>query len=182
MIVDACGEIPGSAHTLPQPTLSEARDWGWASLPTLTVSDAKRGVYHDRCVSDARNPQRIFDTLWMLVRSDLFVYMSVYQHSRVAPRRDPTAKKTSFRCIMLIINILTASKMLKETSDCFGKVYCVFQFFTNLIFLDGLGFIPSTTRSYNHGCQPDTCRASLRSRHRFPTFPLLPLCCMLFIL
>ena len=32
--------------------------------------------------------------------------------------------------------------MLKETSDCFGKVYCVFQFFTNLIFLDGLGSFP----------------------------------------
>ena len=56
---------------LPQPTLSEARGRGWASLPTLTVSDAKRGAYHKRRVSDARNPQRIFDTLWMLVRSDL---------------------------------------------------------------------------------------------------------------
>ena len=29
------------------------------------------GVTHDRRVSDARYPQRIFDTLWMLVRSDL---------------------------------------------------------------------------------------------------------------
>ena len=77
---------------------------------------------------------------------------------------------------MLIINILTASKMLKETSDCFGKVFFLIPIFTNLIFLDGLGFIPSTTRSYNHGCQPNTYCASLRKRYYFPTSPMPPHC------
>ena len=42
-----------------------------ASLPTLSISDAERRAYHNRRVSDALNPQRIFDTLWILVRSDL---------------------------------------------------------------------------------------------------------------
>ena len=42
-----------------------------ASLPTLSISDAERRAYHNRRVSDARYPQRIFDTLWILVRSDL---------------------------------------------------------------------------------------------------------------
>ena len=42
-----------------------------ASFPTLSISDAERRAYHNRRVSDARYPQRIFDTLWILVRSDL---------------------------------------------------------------------------------------------------------------
>ena len=49
----------------------EARGVGVASLPTLSISDAERRAYHNRRVSDARYPQRIFDTLWILVRSDL---------------------------------------------------------------------------------------------------------------
>ena len=53
MIVDVCGEISCSTRTQPQPTLYEARGVGRASLPTLTVSDAKRGAYHKRRVSDA---------------------------------------------------------------------------------------------------------------------------------
>ena len=48
----------------------EARGVGVASLPTLSISDAERRAYHNRRVSDARYPQRIFDTLWILVRSD----------------------------------------------------------------------------------------------------------------
>ena len=40
-----------------------------ASFPTLSVSDAERRVYHNRRVSDAHNPHRIFGTMWMLVRS-----------------------------------------------------------------------------------------------------------------
>ena len=47
----------------------EARGVGVASLPTLSISDAERRAYHNRRVSDARYPQRIFDTLWILVRS-----------------------------------------------------------------------------------------------------------------
>ena len=44
---------------------------GWTPFPTLSISDAERRAYHNRRVSDALNPQRIFDTLWILVRSDL---------------------------------------------------------------------------------------------------------------
>ncbi|MDD7759305.1 MAG: hypothetical protein PT955_00655, partial [Bacteroidales bacterium] len=44
---------------------------GWTPFPTLSISDAERRAYHNRRVSDARYPQRIFDTLWILVRSDL---------------------------------------------------------------------------------------------------------------
>ena len=42
---------------------------GWTPFPTLSISDAERRAYHNRRVSDARYPQRIFDTLWILVRS-----------------------------------------------------------------------------------------------------------------
>ena len=48
----------------------EARGVGVASFPTLSISDAERRAYYNRR-SDALNPQRIFDTLWILVRSDL---------------------------------------------------------------------------------------------------------------
>ena len=44
---------------------------GRTPFPTLSISDAERRAYHNRRVSDARYPQRIFDTLWILVRSDL---------------------------------------------------------------------------------------------------------------
>ena len=47
-------------------------------FPMLTLSEAEHGAYHNVNVSDAHNPQRIYDTLWM----------QVYP---VAPRRDPTA-------------------------------------------------------------------------------------------
>ena len=43
---------------------------GWTPFPTLSISDAERRAYHNRRVSDALNPQRIFDTLWILVHSD----------------------------------------------------------------------------------------------------------------
>ena len=42
---------------------------GWTPFPTLSISDAERRAYHNLRVSDARYPQRIFDTLWILVRS-----------------------------------------------------------------------------------------------------------------
>ena len=47
-------------------------------FPMLTLSEAEHGAYHNGNVSDAHNPQRIYDTLWM-------------QAYPVAPRRDPTA-------------------------------------------------------------------------------------------
>ena len=47
-------------------------------FPMLTLSEAEHGAYHNGNVSDAHNPQRIYDTLWM-------------QACPVAPRRDPTA-------------------------------------------------------------------------------------------
>ena len=31
----------------------------------LTLSEAEHGAYHNVNVSDAHNPQRIYDTLWM---------------------------------------------------------------------------------------------------------------------
>ncbi|MDY5999892.1 MAG: hypothetical protein SPJ05_06545 [Candidatus Limisoma sp.] len=34
-----------------------------ASLPTLSISDAERRVYHNRRVSDALHRHRIFDTM-----------------------------------------------------------------------------------------------------------------------
>ena len=46
----------------------------------LTLSEAEHGAYHNGNVSDAHNPQRIYDTLWM-------------QAYPVAPRRDPTADR-----------------------------------------------------------------------------------------
>ena len=33
----------------------------------LTLSEAEHGAYHNGNVSDAHNPQRIYDTLWMQV-------------------------------------------------------------------------------------------------------------------
>ena len=59
----------------------EARGVGVASFPTLSISDAERRAYHNRRVSDALNPQRIFDTLWILVRSDLSRLAATY-HER----------------------------------------------------------------------------------------------------
>ena len=55
-------------HDRPSPRLEFC---GWTPFPTLSISDAERRAYHNRRVSDARYPQRIFDTLWILVRSDL---------------------------------------------------------------------------------------------------------------
>ena len=55
-------------HYRPSPRLEFC---GWTPFPTLSISDAERRAYHNRRVSDARYPQRIFDTLWMLIRSDL---------------------------------------------------------------------------------------------------------------
>ena len=81
---------------------------GWTPFPTLSISDAERRAYHNRRVSDARYPQRIFDTLWILVRStpipgrtkarpyciDILPYaqkIGANEHPYpVAPRRDPT--------------------------------------------------------------------------------------------
>ena len=54
---------------------------GWTPFPTLSISDAERRAYHNRRVSDALNPQRIFDTLWILVRSDLSRLAATY-HER----------------------------------------------------------------------------------------------------
>ena len=34
-------------------------------FPMLTLSEAEHGAYHNVNVSDAHNPQRIYDTLWM---------------------------------------------------------------------------------------------------------------------
>ena len=34
-------------------------------VPMLSISDAERGVYHNRSVSDAHNPHRTFGTMWM---------------------------------------------------------------------------------------------------------------------
>ena len=59
----------GFPHSLPRPTLSEARGVGVASFPTLSISDAERRVYHNRSVSDAHNPHRTFGTMWMLICS-----------------------------------------------------------------------------------------------------------------
>ena len=53
-------------HYRPSPRLEFC---GWTPFPTLSISDAERRAYHNRRVSDARYPQRIFDTLWILVRS-----------------------------------------------------------------------------------------------------------------
>ena len=53
-------------HDRPSPRLVVC---GWTPFPTLSISDAERRAYHNRRVSDARYPQRIFDTLWILVRS-----------------------------------------------------------------------------------------------------------------
>ena len=36
-----------------------------SSVPTLSLSEAERRVYHNGNVSDAPNPQRIFDTMMM---------------------------------------------------------------------------------------------------------------------
>ena len=36
-------------------------------FPMLTLSEAEHGAYHNGNVSDAHNPQRIYDTLWMQV-------------------------------------------------------------------------------------------------------------------
>ena len=70
----------------------------------LTIKyGAKIKVYHDRRVSDAHNPQRIFDTLWMLVRSDLFVYTPDYQHSRVAPWCDRAGGRIRLQSLQLSI-------------------------------------------------------------------------------
>ena len=68
----------------------EARGVGVASLPTLSISDAERRAYHNRRVSDALNPQRIFDTMWILVRSDLSRLSATEMTCgrRVAPRCD----------------------------------------------------------------------------------------------
>ena len=52
-------------HYRPSPRLEFC---GWTPFPTLSISDAERRAYHNRRVSDARYPQRIFDTLWILVR------------------------------------------------------------------------------------------------------------------
>ena len=79
MIADAVGvvidrfQVSNSKFLflLSRPTLYEARVLWWTPFPTLSVSDAERRAYHNRRVSDARYPQRIFDTLWILVRSDL---------------------------------------------------------------------------------------------------------------
>ena len=53
-------------HYRPSPRLVFC---GWTPFPTLSISDAERRAYHKRRVSDAHYPQRIFDTLWILVRS-----------------------------------------------------------------------------------------------------------------
>ena len=58
---------PVISHDRPSPRLEFC---GWTPFPTLSISDAERRAYHNRRVSDARYPQRIFDTLWILVRSD----------------------------------------------------------------------------------------------------------------
>ena len=50
-------------------------------FPMLTLSEAEHGAYHNVNVSDAHNPQRIYDTLWM----------QVYP---VAPWCDPTSRPT----------------------------------------------------------------------------------------
>ena len=57
---------PVISHDRPSPRLEFC---GWTPFPTLSISDAERRAYHNRRVSDARYPQRIFDTLWILVRS-----------------------------------------------------------------------------------------------------------------
>ena len=59
--------VPVIYHYRPSPRLVFC---GWTPFPTLSISDAERRAYHNRRVSDARYPQRIFDTLWILVRSD----------------------------------------------------------------------------------------------------------------
>ena len=63
---------------------------GWTPFPTLSISDAERRAYHHRRVSDALNPQRIFDTMWILVRSDLSRLSATEMTCgrRVAPRCD----------------------------------------------------------------------------------------------
>ncbi len=53
-------------HDRPSPRLVFC---GWTPFPTLSISDAERRAYNKRRVSDAHYPQRIFDTLWILVRS-----------------------------------------------------------------------------------------------------------------
>ena len=62
-------------------------------FPMLTLSEAEHGAYHNGNVSDAHNPQRIYDTLWM-------------QAYPVAPRRDPTTEWCFLRCLMLKISIV----------------------------------------------------------------------------
>ena len=68
----------------------------------LTIKyGAKIKVYHDRRVSDAHNPQRIFDTLWILVRYDLFVYTPDNQQSRVAPWCDRAGGRIRLQSLQL---------------------------------------------------------------------------------
>ena len=97
---------PVISHDRPSPRLVFC---GWTPFPTLSISDAERRAYHNRRVSDARYPQRIFDTLWMLVRSDshrcqtrfslvckvsnLAQKIGANEHPYpVVPRRDPTTE------------------------------------------------------------------------------------------
>ena len=58
--------VPVIYHYRPSPRLVFC---GWTPFPTLSIYDAERRAYHNRRVSDAHYPQRIFDTLWILVRS-----------------------------------------------------------------------------------------------------------------
>ena len=94
---------------------------GRTPFPTLSISDAERRAYHNRRVSDARYPQRIFDTLWILVRSAPIpgrskprpypiyfqrITQKIPFRSRVAPRCDragvrkksPITRQYSTRC------------------------------------------------------------------------------------
>ena len=62
----------------------EARGVGVASLPTLSISDAERRVYHNRRVSDALHRHRIFDTMPMSTHSSpLSARWQARVHSRV---------------------------------------------------------------------------------------------------